>query len=448
MLQRVCQWRPGPGPFPKAIPGDREGMIPIPGIFPGSHIRFSDIPGDASHRFAIFRLKFDIVPLSSPLRHIAHLDLDCFYVSVERFNDPSLESKPVVVGGSPQGRGVVASASYEARAFGVRSAMPTSQALRLCPQLIIVRGHHRQYGEISDKLYRRMTELAPVVERASIDEMYMDFSGTERLHGYDLPRFMHSLQQTVRKEFFLPCTISLSSNKLVSKIAANTVKPNGVITVPHGQEKTFLAPLPIGVIPGVGKKTEEFLLAKGFRTVDDVQQTSQEQLVKLLGKQGVWIYDAASGKGSTRVAEDHLRKSISREETFSRDIGGIVELERILHDLTTDVCATLRKKNLRTRKVSVKLRYSDFTTLTRDRSVEEINGDPEIFRVASDLLRQNFDLTRKLRLIGIRLSSLVEIEQLELDLVGRGSKDRDILTAVDKLRKRFGDDVISLGKTE
>ncbi len=386
--------------------------------------------------------------MSSPVPYIAHLDLDCFYVSVERINDPQLNGKPVVVGGSPQGRGVVASASYEARKFGVRSAMPASQARRLCPHLIFVRGHYHQYSDISDRLYRRMTEIAPGVERASIDEMYLDFTGTEKLYGNDLPAYMHTLQQLVRTEFSLPCTIALSSNKLVSKIAANTVKPNGVITIRHGEERIFLAPLPIDVIPGVGTKTGEYLRSKGFRTVADIQRHDQQTFIKLMGKHGAWIHGAAQGKGSTHVSTDHTRKSISREETFGTDIGDIGELERVLKDLTTDVCSTLRKKHLRTRKVSVKLRYSDFTTLTRDRVVEETNNDVDIFSVASMLLRTNLDRRRKLRLVGVRLSALVEVEQLELDFMGKGAKEEHILEAVDALRKRFGRGVISLGKTE
>ncbi len=386
--------------------------------------------------------------MPSPHTHIAHLDLDCFYVSVERINDPSLIGKPVVVGGSPQGRGVVASASYEARKFGVRSAMPAGRALRLCPDLILVRGHYHQYGDISDKLYRRMLEIAPAVERASIDEMYMDFTGTEGMYQNDLPAYMRTLKELVRTEFSLPCTIALSSNKLVSKIAANTVKPNGVITVPHGEEKSFLAPLPIDVIPGVGAKTGEYLRSRGFRTVEDIQRTTQCDFLKLMGKHGAWVFDAAHGKGSTHVGSDHVRKSISREETFSSDIGNIDRLESILKDLTTDVCSTLRKKHFRTRKVSVKLRYADFTTITRDKSVEETNNDADIFRVASALLRRNFDARRTLRLIGVRLSSFVEVEQLELDLFGKGQKEEHILEAVDSIRKRFGKSVISLGKTE
>ncbi len=386
--------------------------------------------------------------MPSPHTHIAHLDLDCFYVSVERINDPSLIGKPVVVGGSPQGRGVVASASYEARKFGVRSAMPAGRALRLCPDLILVRGHYHQYGDISDKLYRRMLEIAPAVERASIDEMYMDFTGTEGMYQNDLTAYMRTLQELVRTEFSLPCTIALSSNKLVSKIAANTVKPNGVITVPHGEEKSFLAPLPIDVSPGVGAKTGEYLRSRGFRTVEDIQRTTQRDFLKLMGKHGAWVFDAAHGKGSTHVGSDHVRKSISREETFSSDIGNIDRLESILKDLTTDVCSTLRKKHFRTRKVSVKLRYADFTTITRDKSVEETNNDADIFRVASALLRRNFDARRTLRLIGVRLSSFVEVEQLELDLFGKGQKEEHILEAVDSIRKRFGKSVISLGKTE
>ncbi|MCU0453140.1 MAG: DNA polymerase IV [Bacteroidetes bacterium] len=376
---------------------------------------------------------------------IAHLDLDCFYVSVERINDPSLIGKPVVVGGSPKGRGVVASASYEARAFGVRSAMPTAQALRLCPSLIVVRGHHEQYGDISHRLYERMLQLAPVVERASIDEMYLDFTGTERLYDNDLPGFMKKLKQIVREEFSLPCTVALSANKLVSKIATGVVKPDGVVTIPHGEEAPFLAPLPTNVIPGVGSKTEEFLTRHGFRTVADIQKRTQDEFMSLLGKHGLWIYAAAHGRGSEHLTTDSTRKSISREETFGHDIQDPAELEKILFELTEDVCATLRKKGWKTRTISIKFRYTDFTTFTRDHTVEPTDHDAVIYATAVGLLRDNFDRRRKLRLIGVRLSNFAEETQLELDLDSAAGKNENVLKAMDQIRKKFGHEVMHLG---
>ncbi|MCK5572694.1 MAG: DNA polymerase IV, partial [Bacteroidetes bacterium] len=255
--------------------------------------------------------------MSTARKHIAHLDLDCFFVSVERTRSPELIGKPVAVGGSPQGRGVVTSASYEARAFGVHSAMPASQAIRLCPQLIFVRSNHRDYGEISERLYRRMLDLAPVVERASIDEMYLDFTGCESLYDNDLPGFMRSIQRLVREEFRLPCSIALASSKTVAKIAVGTVKPAGVCVVATGEEKQFLAPLPINVIPGVGRKTEEHLRKRGFRVVADLQSVTERRLVELLGAHGRWLHQVAHGRGSDVVSPEHMRKSIGHEQTFS-----------------------------------------------------------------------------------------------------------------------------------
>ncbi len=375
---------------------------------------------------------------------IAHLDLDCFFVSVERINDATLIGKPVAVGGSPKGRGVVASASYEARAFGVRSAMPTSQALRLCPSLLVVRGHHEQYGEVSNRLYQRMLEISPAVERASIDEMYLDFTGTQKLYG-DLSLYMPKLQKLVLDEFSLPCTVALSANKLVSKIAAGTVKPNGVITIPPGTEASFLAPLPVAAIPGVGAKTEEFLSKRGFRTVADIQHRSQDEFLDLLGKHGLWIYAAAHGKGSEHIVSEYTRKSISREETFGHDIQDLAELEKTLFELTEDVCSTLRKKGWKTRTVSIKFRYSDFTTFTRDHTVEPTDHDAVIFRTAAELLKANFDGRRKLRLIGVRLSNFMEDAQLELTLDPSTGKDDKVLKAVDDIRKKFGSDIVHVG---
>ena len=212
-------------------------------------------------------------------KYLAHLDLDCFFVSVERIKNSSLNGKPVAVGGTPSGRGVVASASYEARKFGVHSAMPAGQALRLCPSLILVRGSYSDYTDYSDRLYERMLEIAPVVERVSIDEMNMDFTGCEALYNNDLPGFMKTLQAMVWKEFSLPCTIGLASNKTIAKIAATSVKPAGVRFIPHGEEKQFLAPLHVDALPGIGVKTAPRLIHKGIHLVSDLQVLTPQQML-------------------------------------------------------------------------------------------------------------------------------------------------------------------------
>ncbi len=383
--------------------------------------------------------------MPDPKRYIAHLDLDCFYVSVERVKDPSLVGKPVVVGGTPMGRGVVASASYEARAFGVRSAMPTGRALRLCPELVIVRGRFGDYTEYSNKLYRRVMELAPVVERASIDEMYLDLTGCEILYHHDLPGFIKRLQQVVLAEFRLPCTISLASNKVVAKIAAQTVKPAGVIYVPHGTEKEFLAPLPVNAIPGVGEKTNEVLRRKGFERIADLQAVTRERIQKILGKHGIWIHDVAHGLGPDRLTTDHERKSIGNEETFAADVADRTELEARLFKLTEEVGSSLRYRHLKTRTLTLKLRYSDFQTLTRAVTIEPTDDDVLIYETMLKLL--GLALTRRapVRLLGVRASHLIDEDQLELPLFPQDQKRSDMLHAVDEIRKKFGDDVIHVG---
>lgn len=379
------------------------------------------------------------------ITNIAHIDLDCFFVSVERISNPSLTGKPVVVGGNAEGRGVVASASYEARKFGVRSAMSTAQALRLCPQLIVVHGHHSEYSSYSNRLYKRMLDIAPIVERASIDEMYLDFTGCESLFKNDLPGYMIELQQIVLKEFNLPCTIALASNKLVAKIAANQVKPNGVTFIPHGTEENYLAPLPIGVIPGVGKKTEELLKRNGFQIVEHLQKVNPKILQNLLGMNGDWIYKASHGIGSTRLVVEHTAKSISKEETFSKDISETAELEKILHELVQSVCSSLRNKSWKASVITVKYRTSDFKTYSKQRKVESTNFDPDIFDIAKSLLCQLHDGNRKVRLIGVGLSDFVSDSELMPDLFSNTEKQDKAMKALDSLRKKFGDHTIKIG---
>ena len=378
-------------------------------------------------------------------KYIAHLDLDCYFVSVERIKNPDLIGKPVVVGGSAAGRGVVASASYEARKVGIHAAMPTARAQKLCPHLIIVRGSHGEYGRISQKLYGRMCELAPIVERASIDEMNMDFTGCENLYNNDLPGFMKTIQKLVLDEFKLPCTIGLASNTTIAKIAANRVKPAGIIFVKHGTEAEYLAPFDISVIPGIGKKTEEYLRGKGFQKVSDIQSKSEDELLSILGKHGSWIFHAASGHGSHIIGEEWDAKSISREETFAKDIDDRKALEKIIFELTEDVCRQLRAHDWKAHTVTLKLRTSDFKTISRAKSIDPTNDDTVVSRVARELLQSAYTGKLPLRLVGVRLSNFDEEEQLHLSLFPSDQKKQNILRAVDDLRKKFGDNVIHIG---
>lgn len=383
--------------------------------------------------------------MNSPKHYIAHLDLDCFYVSVERIKDPSLIGKPVIVGGTPTGRGVVASASYEARAFGIRSAMPTATALRLCPDVVIVRSRFGDYTKYSNKLYQRILELAPVVERASIDEMYFDLTGCEALYHHDLPGFIKRLQRLVWDEFQLPCTIALTSNKVVAKIAAQTVKPAGVVYVPHGTEREFLAPLSVDVIPGVGKKTGEILRKKGFKTVADIQKVTVEKLQRLLGKHGLWIHEVANGMGPDELSTEHERKSIGNEETFAHDIADRDELHKILFALSEEVCSSLRYRHLKAQTFTLKLRYADFQTITRATTVDPTDDDGIVFKTMRELLDASYTRRIAIRLLGVRASHLLEEEQLELPLFPEDQKRSQMFDAVDKIRKKFGDDAIHVG---
>lgn len=384
----------------------------------------------------------------NPLRkHIAHLDLDCFYVSVERVTNRDLLGKPVVVGGTPTGRGVVMSASYEARKFGVRSAMPTGQALRLCPNLLVVRGDFHRYTEYSDRLYERMLDFTPIVERASIDEMYLDFTGTETLYQHDLPGLIRRLQALVDDEFGLPCTISLASSKTIAKIATDKVKPHGIAVVPHGTEKKFLAPLPISVIPGVGKKTEAVLTRKGFRLVSDMQGLTVREFTRILGKHGVWLHRVVNGSGSETVVRHYVRKSIGNEETFAHDTGDRGQLECILFSLVENVCSRLRAKHWKTRTITLKIRYSDFKTITRAETVQPTNDDPVVFNIVRGLLTKGYTRKLPLRLLGVHLSHFVGEGEIEPELFTADDRRAHVLDAVEHIRGKFGKKSIHIGGT-
>lgn len=379
-------------------------------------------------------------------KYIAHLDLDCFFVSVERLKDPSLVGKPVAVGGVGR-RGVVSSASYEARKFGVRSAMPMGRALDLCPQLIVVRGSHGEYGKISKLLYKFMCDYAPIVEQASIDEMYMDFTGCEKLYNNDLPGLMRTLQALVKKEFGLPCTIALSSNKTISKIATGIIKPEGVIYIEHGLEKEFLSPLDINVIPGVGTKTEQELRKYNINTIRDIQKASVETLEAILGDHGRYFHNVAMGRGSDTLDVEWKRKSISNENTFMENISDKNELLKNLFELTESVCYNTRRYGWKGKTVKLKLRYSDFSTITRNITLKEpTNDDRIVFDAVKAIFLKAYTRKSPIRLLGVGLTQFSEANEETLSMFASDEKRSQALSAVDKLRKKFGDDAIHTGR--
>lgn len=375
---------------------------------------------------------------------IAHFDLDCFFVSVERLTNPSLIGKPVAVGGLATKRGVIASPSYEARKFGVRSAMATYQAIKLCPNLILVSGSHSEYSRISKLIFNRLCEFAPVVEKASIDEMYLDLTNCEKIYQNDWLGFLKKVQLSIETEFKLPSTISIASSKTVAKIATGTVKPHGIIFIKNGEEKKFLAPLKIGVIPGIGEKTEKKLISYGIKIIEDLQNTPVEILETLLGSYGKVIFEVANGVGDDEVSNFSERKSISSEETFEADISDINILQQKLFQLVEKVSSILRKKNLLANTVKLKLRFSDFSTITRMKSVELTCDDKIIYKNILSLLEANYK-NQKIRLLGAGLTNLVE-GSLTQESLFKEQKRLTALKTIDTLKSKFGDDLIHTGK--
>ncbi len=385
------------------------------------------------------------------LRTILHLDLDAFYCAVEENQNPELRGKPFAVGGKPSERGVVSSCSYAARQFGVRSAMPMSRALRLCPGLIIVPGHHRLYGEASKRVMERLSKLTSMVEQISIDEAFLDISGLP-----DPPeRIARGLQAGIHDELGLPCSIGIAPNKLVAKIATEVGKktakgdrpPFALTIVPSGKEAEFLAPLPADMLWGVGPKTSARLSELGIHTVGDIARWPEEELVRLFGENGRDMARHARGQDERPVVTEHEIKSISQEVTFSRDVRDDQSLEKTLTDLSTQVGRRLRKNGLAGTTVKLKIRWPDFTTLTRQVTLPgNTNQDDEIAKTALGLLQKIRKSGQAVRLIGVGISGLGEpMRQLELWEVGT-EKARKLQAVLDELKEKYGEDAIKRGK--
>ena len=382
------------------------------------------------------------------MRQILHVDMDAFYVSVEELENPSLKGKPVIVGADPGGRGVVAAASYEARKYGVHSAQPIGKAERLCPHAIFLRGHYDKYQEYSGRLCRIFGEFTPQVAPVSVDEAYLDLTGCEKLHGSML-RAANALIQTVKERTGLNCSVGGSTSRLVSKIASDQAKPHGLLYIFPGYEKQFLAPLPVRRIPGVGKVTEPRLQALGVRTIGDLQKLGSENLKQRLGTLGEWLYTKAQGMDIEAYQPGGEEKSLSHETTFEADTADREELERALSHLAQRVGRRLRAHGVFARTIGIKLRYSNFQTLTRETSLEEpTQEDFLIFRAALKLFGAAYDSRRKVRLLGVRATHL-EVGVAQPGLLDHAEKDRRarLLEVADRLRDRFGFSAVQLARS-
>lgn len=378
------------------------------------------------------------------MRTIFHLDLDAFFVSVERILNPSLNKKPVIVGGDPGGRGVVAACSYEARKFGLHSAMPIRTAFRLCPDGIYLHGHYDEYVRFSDAVENLLMEYAPVVEQASIDEYYMDFTGCRNIYG-SLFSFASFLQKEIWKKLSLPCSIGIGSNKTIAKIASDCMKPFGITYVLPGMEKEFLAPMPVETIPGVGKVMQADLNSRGIYYIRDIAKLPSEYFSAVFGKYGTDLWRKANGGGSEYLSVEYRQKGISKESTFSRDITSRDTLKDILFRLTGKVCQSLRDKNYQASIIHIKLRYSDFKTITRSKKVEPTDDDRNIFETAWDLLDRAVTRRIAVRLIGIGVTGFSNFSEQEFLFEDNNLKRKKMLRAVNMLRSKYGFDIIALG---
>ena len=382
------------------------------------------------------------------VRTILHIDLDCFFVSVERMLAPELEGKPVVVGGVPGGRGVVACASYEARRFGLHAGMPLVTAQRLCPNAVYLKGRFERYRQASEGFMALLRELTPQVEPLGLDETYLDLTGFEPFHG---PAYQAALklQLRIRDELGLGASIGIASSKVVAKVASERAKPGGVIQVAPGEEQVFLAPLPIAALPGVGRKTELVLRRMGITSIGQLAAVPPHLLKRRLGAAGEVLQGWSCGVDPRKVEPPGSAKSISRETTFPQDIGERRFLKAALRYLSERVGAELRSQGKQARCITLKLRYTDFETISRSRSLKRPgDADQLIFEVGWGLLKKALDeKPRLVRLIGIGVSNLV-IGGKQLHLFDRSEERRERLSfALDRIRQRYGFAAIEVGAT-
>ena len=386
--------------------------------------------------------------MSDTGRRILHIDLDAFFVSVERVLHPELVSRPVIVGGDPGGRGVVACASYEARACGIHAAMPLKRAARLCPHAVFLRGGFARYREASSRFMAILADFSPLLEPLGIDEAYLDLTGFEPIYGPVTDTAM-SIKQRIADEIGITASIGIGSSKLIAKIASDMDKPDGMVEVAPGDERGFLAPLPVGRLPCVGQKTGEALRRMGAVTVGDLSKLSEPMLTARFGSTGGVLYRFSRGIDGREVTPPQAAKSISRETTFNRDTLDIEFLKATLRYLSERVGADLRRNGRRARCVTLKLRYADFDTITRSQTFKDsINGDGAIFDAGAGMMDRALSQRRSLvRLVGIGVSGLSG-EERQLSLLDPAAGREEVLDrAIDRLRQKYGFSAIQRGRT-
>jgi len=372
------------------------------------------------------------------MKSILHLDLDSFFVSCERLLDSSLNNRPVLIGGTSN-RGVVASCSYEARSFGIHSAMPMRMARQLCPEAVIIRGNSSTYSKYSDVVTDIIKDTSPMFEKASIDEFYVDTTGMDRFYGTYV--WAKELRERIIKESGLPISFGLSTGKTTAKIGTNEAKPNNHIQVPHGEEKAFMAPLAIRKMPMVGEKTSLKLQQMGVQKIKTVQDMPCELMERVLGKNGISLWKKAQGIDNSPIITYHERKSISIERTFERDTTDVVKLKSIITAMSENLAYQLRNGNKLTGCVTVKIRYSDFTTVTRQLHVPYTSVDHKLINTVQELFKILYARRMLIRLIGVRYSKLVG-GGYQINLFEDNEEMVRLYQAMDAMRNKYGQDAV------
>lgn len=374
--------------------------------------------------------------------YILHMDLDSFFVSVERIFDPSLIGKPVIVGGTGD-RGVVSSCSYEARQFGVRSAMNFKKARQLCPHGIYLMGHVHEYSRYSKMVTDIIADRAPLFEKASIDEFYIDLTGMDKFFG--VWEWSTALRKAIIDETKLPISFGLSVNKMLAKMATNEAKPNGQYMIPLGTEQAFLDPLPVGKIPHCGEKTEQYLNGKGIYKIQDIRGYTALAMENLLGKHGRVLWERAHGRASTTITPYHDPKSMSSERTFDMDTNDADWLKKVIIHLAEKLCFELRGEKKLTACVAVKIRYQDFSTHTRQMAISTTSNSKVLIEKAMHLFDESYEVGRKVRLIGVRFSALEE-GNYQINMFDDREKDINLYKAIDAVKTKHGSAMLTLAQ--